>query len=71
MEQATIKVNGMSCQHCVSSIEKALSASGVAGRVDLDKNEVEVNFESGAIDLAKIGAIIEDQGYDVVSSAAR
>ncbi|WP_308634247.1 cation transporter [Paenibacillus silvisoli] len=61
-----IQVKGMSCQHCVNSIEGALKKNGVAAKVDLPGNRVTVDFEESAISLAKIKSVIEDQGFDVV-----
>ena len=35
MKNITLKVEGMSCQHCVNSIEGALKEIGATGKVDL------------------------------------
>ncbi|RAP78285.1 cation transporter [Paenibacillus montanisoli] len=61
-----IQVKGMSCQHCVNSIEGALKKSGVAAKVDLRGSRVTVHFEETAITLDRIKSLIEDQGFDVV-----
>ena len=60
----TLKVQGMSCQHCVAAVKKALSAvPGVTSvEVDLDKETVTVE---GIADAAQVKAAIEDAGYDV------
>jgi Cu+-exporting ATPase len=57
-----ISVEGMSCQHCVNAVQKAvLGVSGVAeARVDLDAGSVEV---SGGLPHAVIEAIGE-AGYE-------
>ncbi len=57
-----IQVDGMSCQHCVNAVEKAvLAVEGVtAARVDLDAGNVEV---SGGLPHAVIEAIGE-AGYE-------
>ncbi|WP_162140320.1 heavy-metal-associated domain-containing protein [Haploplasma axanthum] len=39
----TIKVNDMSCMHCVKKIQTSLLANGVDGNIDLMNHEVEVN----------------------------
>ena len=64
----TLKVEGMSCQHCVNSIKKAVGAlHGVAGvEVDLDKKLVTVSFAEGSVTMESIKEAIEDQGYEVV-----
>lgn len=61
-----LKVEGMSCNHCVNSIEKNVGElSGVSMvKVNLGDNEVAVEFDNAAI-LAQIKETIEDQGYDL------
>ncbi len=64
----TLKVEGMSCQHCVNSIKNAVSAlKGVARvEVDLNKKQVTVNYTAGSVTEENIKETIEDQGYEVV-----
>jgi copper chaperone len=64
----TLKVEGMSCQHCVNSIKNAVSAlKGVARvEVDLNKKQVTVNYTAGSVTEEDIKETIEDQGYEVV-----
>ncbi|MBO7745976.1 heavy-metal-associated domain-containing protein [Paenibacillus sp. MWE-103] len=64
---SVIEVRGMSCQHCVSSIEGALKKRGVAAKVDLPRNRVTVDYEAKAITIEQIKSTIEGQGFDVVS----
>ncbi len=62
-----LKVEGMSCNHCVNAIETNVGElAGVSAvKVDLNNNEVAVEFDNSAT-LAKIKETIEDQGYDLV-----
>ncbi|KOP66012.1 cation transporter [Paenibacillus solani] len=66
MEQVTIKVEGMSCMHCVNSIEGALKEQNIEGHVDLKAGTVSVNYDASKFNLDQIKEIIEEQGYDVV-----
>lgn len=66
MEQVTIKVEGMSCMHCVNSIEGALKEQNIEGHVDLKAGTVSVNYDASKVNLDQIKEIIEEQGYDVV-----
>ncbi len=68
MEKNVIKVEGMSCQHCVKAVNGAVSAlPGVANvTVDLEAKTVSVEHDPGQSSLNAIKAAIEDQGYDVV-----
>jgi copper chaperone len=57
----TIKIKGMSCQHCVNSTRKALEAvPGISNiQIDLAKGEAtfdgEVNLQTAKDAIAKIG----------------
>jgi len=67
MEKTVLNVEGMSCNHCVSSIQKAVGAiEGVTNvAVDLESKTVTVEYEKEKVGLADIKEEIEDQGYDV------
>ncbi|RXZ79582.1 copper chaperone [Paenibacillaceae bacterium] len=66
MKNITLQVEGMSCQHCVNSIEGALKEMGAKGKVDLKNNTVDVSFDENQITIELVKEAIEDQGYDVV-----
>lgn len=65
MEKIIMNVEGMSCGHCVNSIEKALQNIGATGKVDLSAKKVEVQFDESKLSLKAIKEAIEEQGYDV------
>jgi copper ion binding protein len=65
--QTTIKVKGMTCQHCVMSVKKALGKLEGIQNVDVDLQQAEVRFDNTkgvASDLVK--KAIEEAGYEVV-----
>jgi len=66
METVKLKVEGMSCSHCVNAVTKAVGAlAGVENvLVSLENGTADVTYDSGAVTLEKIKAEIEDQGYD-------
>jgi copper chaperone len=66
MTKQTLQVEGMSCQHCVISIEGALKEIGAAGKVNLASNTVDVSYEENQVSIEVIKEAIEEQGYDVV-----
>jgi len=66
MQHATLNVQGMSCGHCVQSVEKAVRGLGASAKVDLSGGKVDVEFDETQVQLAAIKDAIEDQGYDVV-----
>ncbi|MDF3002111.1 MAG: copper ion binding protein [Bacillota bacterium] len=68
MEKTSIKVEGMSCEHCVKAITKAVRAlPGIQEvAVDLKAGTVTVEHDSAQSPLEKIKSEIEEQGYDVI-----
>ncbi|KKK34978.1 copper chaperone CopZ [Salinicoccus sediminis] len=68
MANKTIKVEGMTCGHCKSSVEGALNKlEGVNGaEVSLEDNQVSVDYQKDKVDDAAMVDAIEGQGYDVV-----
>lgn len=65
MTNVVLKVSGMSCNHCVNSIEGALKVIGAEGKVDLGDGTVAVAFDENQLTLDAVKEAIEDQGYDV------
>ena len=63
----TIKVKGMSCQHCVASVTKALSEiEGITDvQVSLEKGEATYT-ESSPVSEDKIKDAITKIGFEVV-----
>ncbi|PAF22114.1 heavy metal transport/detoxification protein [Terribacillus saccharophilus] len=67
MEKVTLNVQGMSCAHCVNSIEGNVGQlDGVdTVKVNLDEAKVDVAYDSDKVGLEEIKEVIEEQGYDV------
>lgn len=66
MGEERIKVEGMSCQHCVSSVREALeSLQGVrAVKVNLETGEVDF-VRSEGVSLERVREAVERAGYRV------
>jgi copper chaperone len=69
MSKAVLKVEGMSCEHCVKAITGTVSVlPGVTSvAVDLGGKTVTIEHDPAQSPLDKIKSEIEDQGYDVVA----
>ena len=63
MDKKTITIKGMMCAHCVSHVEKALTALGVQADVDLASGTAVV---TGKADDAALRKAVTDAGYEVV-----
>ncbi|NGM85071.1 heavy-metal-associated domain-containing protein [Paenibacillus sp. 7124] len=66
MANVVLNVEGMSCGHCVSSVEKAVGNLGASAKADLASKTVAVDYDDRKLSVDAIKEAIEDQGYDVV-----
>ncbi|MED1203815.1 copper chaperone CopZ [Heyndrickxia acidicola] len=66
MQNITFKVTGMSCNHCVKTIQESVGRlAGVEEvEVDLKSGEVQVDFDAEKVAAVEIKKEIEEQGYD-------
>ncbi len=66
MDKTHLKIEGMTCQHCVSHVTEALE--GVAGvasaKINLKKGEAVVKSEDAS--LEQLSAAVAAAGYKVV-----
>lgn len=63
MEQMTLKIDGMSCGHCVARVEKTLKKlDGVnVGRVEI--GSAEITYDPSRTPFARIREALDDAGY--------
>lgn len=66
MTSVELKVEGMSCNHCVISIEGALKEIGSKGKVHLASDTVTIEYDEKKLNLDQIKEAIEEQGYEIV-----
>jgi len=65
-----LKVKGMSCQHCVMSVTKALTQLEGIKNVQVDLAKREVQFDNTKeVPSNRIEKAIMDAGYEVVSNS--
>ena len=69
MANVTLKIKGMSCQHCVVSISKALKdLKGVKDvKVSLEKGSAEVNYDDTLVTKTQMSEAVADAGYTVIN----
>lgn len=67
MQEATVKVQGMSCRSCVPAIEGVLDSIGAEGRVSFEQDTVDVQHDEAKVKLADIKQAIQNKGYNVVA----
>ncbi|MCL4491082.1 MAG: cation transporter [Nitrospirae bacterium] len=67
MAEATLKIEGMSCRHCVMRVKKAIDAlAGVSGS-DVAVGSATVKFDESKIKKEDMKAAVEKAGYKVIS----
>jgi copper chaperone len=67
MAETKIKIEGMSCQHCVQAVKKALS--GVAGvdSTDVEIGSATVRYDDARATQKDFEAAVEKAGFSVRS----
>ena len=65
----TIKVKGMSCQHCVQAVTKALNAIEGLENVQVDLDSGQASFDKARpVDQETIKAAVKEAGYEAQDS---
>ena len=66
---SVLKVKGMSCQHCVMSVTKALGQLDGIKNVQIDLAKGEVRFDNTkGVASDRIREAITDAGYEVIDA---
>lgn len=65
MTDVTIKVEGMSCQHCVMRVKKAIEALKGIAALDVQIGSVKVKFDDKEVKKEEIEKAIVNSGYKV------
>lgn len=69
MERVTLKIDGMSCGHCVGSVRKALETVQGTEILDVTVGSASIDFDSRVTSVEQIASAIADAGYEVRSTA--
>jgi copper ion binding protein len=65
MEEATIKIEGMSCQHCVMRVKKAFETLPGIAELDVQIGTANVKYDESMVKQEDLEAAIEAAGYEV------
>jgi len=63
MQHLTLKIDGMSCGHCVAHVEKALSRLDGVGVRWVEVGSAEIDYDPARTSFARIREAIDDAGY--------
>lgn len=67
METVTLQVDGMSCGHCVASVQRALKAVTGVDDADVKIGSATVRFDPASATTDQIRDAVEDAGYEVAA----
>lgn len=67
MERVTLKIDGMSCGHCVSAVMKALESVDGVTVEQVSVGSATVSFDETATSEERIASAVEDEGYPVAA----
>ena len=69
--QKSLKVEGMTCQHCVQIISESLkNRAGIETvGVNIDKKEVKVEYDEEKVELEQIFTDISALGFEIVEDS--
>ena len=65
MQEAIIKIDGMSCQHCVMQVKKALGTLGGISDSEVSIGSATVHYDESRVKKEDIEAAVEAAGYTV------
>jgi copper chaperone len=65
MEQTTLRIEGMSCGHCVSRVQKAIARLEGVHVDQVEIGSARVTYDPERVSLQRIRVAVEDAGYDV------
>ncbi len=66
MTEITLKIDGMSCQHCVMSVKKAIDEINGVSSSDVSIGMAKVVYNDSATDRDVIADAVRKAGYRVV-----
>lgn len=67
MKEIELKIEGMSCQHCVMAVKMELKNLPL-NSFDVNIGTVKAIFDEDKVNMKKIIAAIEEAGYKVVEN---
>ena len=63
MERLNLKIDGMSCGHCVARVEKTLSKLEGVAVLKVDVGSAEVMYDPSRTPFERIRQTLDDAGY--------
>ncbi len=68
MDRITMKIDGMSCGHCVSAVDKALKKLDGVSVENIGIGSATISYDPSAVSEQRIAEAVADEGYSVVAT---
>lgn len=65
MAEIILKIDGMSCQHCVMNVKKAVDGIEGVSSSDVTVGSAKVVYDDAKINKGAIAAVVQNAGYKV------
>jgi copper chaperone len=65
MAQVTLKIEGMSCQHCVMWVKKAVDEVAGVSQSDVKVGAATITYDEGKVKKEEVEKAVEKAGYKV------
>ena len=65
MANVTLNIEGMSCQHCVMRVKKAVDDLPGIGQADISIGTARVTFDEAKVSRDEIECAVEKAGYKI------
>ncbi len=66
MAEITLKIEGMSCQHCIMRVKKAVEGLGGVSKSEVAVGSAHVVFDESQLKKEDIETAVQKAGYTVV-----
>ncbi|KKK71355.1 hypothetical protein LCGC14_2914760, partial [marine sediment metagenome] len=66
MAETTLKIEGMSCMHCVGRVKQAIAALSGVQEAKVEVGTAQVSFDDSAVSVEAIAEAVVKSGYKVV-----
>ena len=68
MERVTLSIDGMTCGHCVRSVDQALKALDGVDVEQVAIGKATINYDPAAVSVDRLKDAVEDEGYQVTEA---
>lgn len=65
MQKETIKISGMTCNHCIKSVEDAIKQLPV-NKYEVELGSLYVEYDQEKLTEQQISEAIEESGYEII-----